>query len=301
MIFKAWLAGWRIVWVGSGFFILLIFYFPIFSKLPQGNPLTVVLLGKTGSGKSATANSIIGRECFVDSPSGGSVTQYCRIEKRTEERVIGVIDTPGIMDTAPVSAMDKLKGKADEVTLIFNQKQDEVLTELYNTFVMSPDGIDAVILTIKYGCRFGMEDAEALKRLQNFFGKEANDHMVVIFTHGDQAVRDAKKKKRSIEDHLKWYIGTLPDWVQAFLKEIGDRRLLFNNALDVDENPNDCKKQVSELIQVRTNYSCDFPAYALCEAPIEDANISFTFPSLCSTARIKTLRECLLYHVLLID
>ncbi|KAL9985832.1 hypothetical protein ACROYT_G008280 [Oculina patagonica] len=219
-------------------------------KLPQGDPLTVVLLGKTGNGKSATGNSIIGRECFADSPSGGSVTVYCRIEKRTDERVIGVIDTPGIMDTAPVSAMGKLKEKAKEVTGLFNEKQEEILRELYKMFAMSPDGIDAIILTIKYGGRFGLEDAEALKILQQFFGKEANDYMVVIFTHGDQAVRDAKKKKRSIPDHLKWYIGTLPDWVQAFLKEIGDRRLLFNNALDEEENPDDCKKQVSDLIQI---------------------------------------------------
>ncbi|KAL9985830.1 hypothetical protein ACROYT_G008278 [Oculina patagonica] len=254
-------------------------------KLPQGDPLTVVLLGKTGNGKSATGNSIIGRECFADSPSGGSVTQYCRIEKRTDERVIGVIDTPGIMDTAPVSAMGKLKEKAKEVTGLFNEKQEEILRELYKMFAMSPDGIDAIILTIKYGGRFGLEDAEALKILQQFFGKEANDYMVVIFTHGDQAVRDAKKKKRSIPDHLKWYIGTLPDWVQAFLKEIGDRRLLFNNALDEEENPDDCKKQVSDLIQVRITHSSVSPACALFGRPIGYAMRFFlTFPNFCSTA-----------------
>ncbi|RMX61356.1 hypothetical protein pdam_00025651, partial [Pocillopora damicornis] len=74
--------------------------------------------------------------------------------------------------------------------------------------------------------------------------------MILILTHGDQAARDAKRKKRSIEDHLTWYISTLPDWVQQFMKEIGGRRMLFDNSLDPTENPDDCKRQVSKLLQI---------------------------------------------------
>ena len=80
-----------------------------------------------------------------------------------------MIDTPGIMDTAPVSVMEKVKEKAKSVTGIYNDKQQEILRELYKVFVMSPDGLDAVIITIKYGGRFGLEDAEALKILKKVF------------------------------------------------------------------------------------------------------------------------------------
>ena len=182
------------------------------------------------------------------------MTQFCKAEKRTDEREVTVIDTPGIMDTAPVSVMEKVKEKAKSVTGLYNEKQREILRELYKVFVMSPDGLDAVIITIKYGGRFGLEDAEALKILKNFLGTEAQPYMILILTHGDQAVRDAKEKKRSIEDHLKWYISTLPDWVQRFMKEIGERRMLFDNSLDPTENPDDCKKQVSKLLQVKVHF-----------------------------------------------
>lgn len=185
------------------------------------------------------------------------MTQFCRVEKRKGERDVTVIDTPGIMDTAPVSAMDKLKEKAKSVTGIYNEKQQEILRELCKVFAMSPDGLDAIIVTIKYGGRFGLEDAEALKILQKFFGKEADAYIILLLTHGDQAVRDAKKKKRSIEDHLKWYIETLPDWVQAFIKEIGERRILFDNTLDPDDKPDDCRKQISNLIQVKSSLRVD--------------------------------------------
>ena len=73
-----------------------------------------------------------------------------------------MIDTPGIMDTAPVSVLEKVKEK---VTGLYSEKQREILRELYKVFVMSPDGLDAVIITIKYGGRFGLDDDEALKIL----------------------------------------------------------------------------------------------------------------------------------------
>ena len=179
-----------------------------------------------------------------------------------------MIDTPGIMDTAPVSVMEKVKEKAKSVTGLYNEKQREILRELYKVFVMSPDGLDAVIITIKYGGRFGLEDAEALKILQKFFGTEAQPYMILILTHGDQAARDAKKKKRSIEDHLKWYISTLPDWVQRFMKEIGERRMLFDNSLDPTENPDDCKKQVSKLLQVKVHFESKICRFGRCRSAV---------------------------------
>ena len=183
-----------------------------------------------------------------------SVTQFCKAEKRTDEREVTVIDTPGIMDTAPVSVMEKVKEKAKSVTGLYNEKQQEILRELYKVFVMSPDGLDAVIITIKYGGRFGLEDAEALKILKKFFGTEAQPYMILVLTHSDQAARAAKKENRTIEDQLKRYLSTLPDWVQRFMKEIGERRILFDNNLDPTENPDDCKKQISNLIQVKVHF-----------------------------------------------
>ena len=179
-----------------------------------------------------------------------------------------MIDTPGIMDTAPVSVMEKVKEKAKSVTGFYNEKQREILRELYKVFVMSPDGLDAFIITIKYGGRFGLDDDEALKILKRFFGTEAQPHILLILTYGDQAARDAKRKNRSIEDHLKWYISTLPDWVQRFMKEIGERRMLFDNSLDPTENPDDCKKQVSKLLQVKVHFESKICRFGHCRSAV---------------------------------
>lgn len=78
--------------------------------------------------------------------------------------------------------------------------------------------------------------------------------MILILTYGDEAVDQAKEEKRSIEEHLEWYITTLPGWVQQFLEKIGGRKMLFDNKLKPEEKPDDCQKQVSKLIQVRVHF-----------------------------------------------
>ena len=239
--------------------VFLIFFlsFNTFLKLPLGDPLTIVLFGKTGNGKSATGNSIIGSECFEESPSGSAVTQCCNRSKRDDEREVTVIDTPGIMDTASVSAIGKAIGMVKSMTGSLNAKEKKLLQELAKVFVMSPDGLDAIIITIKYGVRFGKEDTDALEILKKFFGTEAQPYMILILTHGDEAAYQAQRGEKSIEDVLKSYIATLPGLVQEFVKEIGERRILFNNRLDLNKEPDDCKKQVSRLLQVKVHFEIE--------------------------------------------
>uniref|UniRef100_A0A3B1IP51 AIG1-type G domain-containing protein n=1 Tax=Astyanax mexicanus TaxID=7994 RepID=A0A3B1IP51_ASTMX len=75
--------------------------------------LRIVLLGKKGVGKSATANTISGTKLFKEDFASDSVTIVCQKEStNVAQRRINVIDTRGLFDT--YISNDEIKKEIEE-------------------------------------------------------------------------------------------------------------------------------------------------------------------------------------------
>lgn len=171
----------------------------------------------------------------------------CKCEIRLEEREIIVIDTPGVIDTSVVKKMSAGRGWLT----LYKEDQKRVLKEVARIFLLAPDGFDAISLVLKYGCRFTPEDGQALQLLQSFLGKEAETHMFLNLSNADEAKRRAKINKISLDECVKRWVASLPEWVNDFIERIGQSNVVyFDNTLEQSENPDDCKKQLSNFIQV---------------------------------------------------
>ncbi|XP_072314047.1 GTPase IMAP family member 9-like, partial [Eucyclogobius newberryi] len=124
--------------------------------------IRIVLIGKTGNGKSASGNTLLNRDAF----SPGSGTAECNKARGTVHgQRIAVIDTPGLFDT--------------------KYKERDVLLKLKTCISMSAPGPHVFLIVIRLD-RFTEEEQRSVELIQQVFGDKAADYSMVLFTYGEQ-------------------------------------------------------------------------------------------------------------------
>ncbi|KAL0199470.1 hypothetical protein M9458_008010, partial [Cirrhinus mrigala] len=185
---------------------------------PDDPEIQILLMGRKGSGKSSSANTILRERKFTVQKQKNN--HEAEDESEIGKKQVAVIDCPDLLDPD------------------LNEEQLEEMKEQLVSRCSA--GLSAVLLTVPLEKPLQNEE-EILDYIKCLFGPEVQKYIMILFTHGDEL----EELDQTIHEYLKHKDH---EDLQRLVTECGGKFHCFNNKRKSDDQIQELQQKIEGMM-----------------------------------------------------